>query len=41
MLRLVCPVCGKLLGLASNKKIAVDLRLWCRRCKAEVTPVVE
>ncbi len=39
--RLVCPTCDKLLGKTVNPRVAPGLLLYCKRCKREVTPVVE
>jgi len=35
-----CPTCGKLLGRTSDEWVVAALKLWCRRCKVAVTPVV-
>ena len=40
MLKLVCPECDKLLGMATQAFTANLLHLWCRRCKKAVTPTV-
>jgi predicted amidophosphoribosyltransferase len=39
MYLLTCPACGKMLARADSASIAPMLHMWCRRCKAEVTPV--
>lgn len=35
-----CPECGKLLGKTLRVGVVTYLRLWCRRCKMQVTPTL-
>ena len=35
---LKCPDCGKVLGKTTAPTSAPFLRLWCKRCRQEVTP---
>lgn len=35
-----CPVCGKVLGYATDEDAARRVSLWCKRCKTAVTPTV-
>lgn len=41
MKRLVCPACGKLLGMTREPEAAPALSLYCKRCHEAVTPTVE
>ena len=35
---LTCPTCGKVVGKTTAHTAAPYLRLWCKQCRAEVTP---